>query len=330
MNELGNISITAPVLLIGFNRPNVIRESFAFIRASKPAILYVAIDQAREDVIGELQLVNEVKEIVQEVDWDCQVSFKFNETNLGAEKTVSQAVSWVLESEETVIVLEDDIIAPKAFFLFAQEMLKKYLYSEEVYMISSNQFTPYKMTTDYAFSIYGHSNGWATWRRAWDKFDLDTEVSDVYLEILNNLQDQYSEGEIKFLINRFEKMKSYGIGGSTWDLCWFYTRFINRGLTIVPNKNLTSNIGVYGLHATGITETHFRDYDETFICSNVPEEILRDVKYDLYHFKNYMHYDNAIIRRIWRRIKRICKIDNIFFNLRRKMYESKKQSILKL
>ena len=330
MDDLRHISITTPVLLIGFNRPNVIRESFAFIRASKPAILYVAIDQARDKIIGELQLVNEVKEIVQKVDWDCQVSYKFNETNLGAEKTVSQAVSWVLESQETVIVLEDDIIAPKAFLFFAQEMLKEHLNSEEVYMISSNQFTPYEVNTDYTFSIYGHTWGWATWRRAWDKFDLNIEVSNDYLEILDNSLYQFTGIERDYLKTRFEKMIINGKGGSTWDLCWFYIRFVNRGLTIVPNKNLSSNIGVYGLHATGITETHFRDYDETFICKNFPNEIFRNVSYDLYHFENYMNNDIAITRRIWRRIKRISKIDKIFFILRRKIYESKKQSILKL
>lgn len=327
MSKLKDVKITTPILLIGFNRPTVIQESFNFIRASKPQVLYVAIDFERAGVVGESELVQKVKEIVKDVNWDCKVFYKFNKINLGAEVTVSNAVSWVLESEETVIVLEDDIIAPKSFLYFAQQMLEQYKDQDDVYMISSNQFTPFKLEADYTFSIYGHTWGWATWRRAWNNFDLNIEVSNDYTEILDNSFYQFTSSERHYLKNRFEKMSSNEKGMSTWDLCWFYIRFINKGLTIVPNKNLSSNIGIYGLHATGFTETHFRDYDETFICKHFPNEIFRNVSYDLYHFKNYMNSDIAIIRRIWRRIKRISKIDKIFYNLRKKVYESKKQSI---
>lgn len=330
MNNLIGIKIFTPILLIGFNRPNVIKEAFAFIRASKPAILYVAIDQARSDVDGELQLVSEVKKIVQDVDWDCQVSYKFNETNLGAEKTVSSAVSWVLETEETVIVLEDDIIVPWSFLYFAQEMLEKYKNSDDVYMVSSNQFTPYKMDADYTFSIYGHTWGWATWRRAWNAFDLNIDVSSKYIEILEKGINQYTVEEQSFYKRRFEKMKSNGIGGSTWDLCWSYIRFINNGLTIVPKKNLSTNIGTYGLHAMGMAETHFLEYDENFVSRTHPHQILRNAAYDTYHFRNYINSNPGIIKRIWRRIRKISRIDLLFFSFKKRSYEAKKEKMLQL
>lgn len=328
MNNLTDIKIITPILLIGFNRPKVINEAFAFIRACKPTVLYVAIDQARNDVDGELQLVNEVKEIVQDVDWDCLVSYKFNETNLGAEKTVSSAVSWVLELEETVIVLEDDIIAPLSFFYFAQEMLDKYKDSSDVYMVSSNQFTPYKMNADYTFSIYGHTWGWATWRRAWCKFDLNTDVSKKYIEILEEEANQYTLEEQSFYKRRFEKMKSNGLGNSTWDLCWSYIRFVNNGLTIVPKKNLSTNIGTYGLHASGMAETHFLEYDETFISKTHPKRIVRDAHYDTYHFRNYIDANPKMPKRIWRGIRRVFRIDMLLFSMRKMSYEAKKKKML--
>lgn len=330
MNKLENLNIIVPILLIGFNRPDVIRESLNFIRAAKPAVLYFAIDQARDGIIGELELVNEVKEIVRNVDWECRVSYKFNESNLGAERTVSSAVSWVLDLEDTVIVLEDDIIAPMSFLHFAQDMLERYKDSADIYMISSNQFTPFRMDTDYTFSIYGHSNGWATWKRAWDNFDLNTGVSNEYLEILDDEYNKFSITERIFLVNRFEKMESYGRGKASWDLCWFYIRFINKGLTIVPKRNLSCNIGVYGLHATGICETHFREYDENFVCRNHPIGIRRNVEYDYHHFRTYMEENPNVLRRILVRLQKTLRIDILLLSLKRMSYEAKKKKILNL
>ena len=84
-----NFSLNTPVLLIAFNRPNISKQTFEYIRAAKPQKLYVAVDGARDTKRGEDTLVKQVKEILQNVDWPCETHYKFNETNKGAEITVS-------------------------------------------------------------------------------------------------------------------------------------------------------------------------------------------------------------------------------------------------
>lgn len=179
------IKIDVPVLVIGFNRPEVICQSFEFIRQAQPAKLYVAIDGPRADKEGEADLVEEVKAIVQQVDWECETHYRFHTENKGAEITVSSAIAWVLKQEEYVIILEDDIIAPMAFLRFAQEMLIRYKDEPRIAIVSGCNFTPLSTPNDkdYFFAKYGHSSGWATWRRVWKDFDLYREIKKEHLKL---------------------------------------------------------------------------------------------------------------------------------------------------
>lgn len=302
--------ITTPILLIAFNRPDTTRIVFNKIRDAKPLKLYVAIDGHRKNVNDEDKLVEEVKEIVKEVAWECQTYYKFNETNLGAEMTVSTAVSWVLEKEETVIVLEDDIIAPKSFLNFAQEMLIRYAESNNIYMVSSIQVTPIVMPNDedYLFGLYGHTWGWATWKRAWKKYDLYIDDFDKYLR--GNTIDclVHSRAEKKYWQKIIKEMKERGIGNSTWDYCWSYIRFKEQGLSIIPRINLSSNIGVVGLHARGQTEHHFKPYDENFVAKIHPQEIRCNIDYDKHHFKTYLNRKPLLMIRVLRKVLRILNL----------------------
>lgn len=299
--------ITTPVLFIAFNRPDVVKESFGFIRAAKPRKLFVAIDCPRHDKDNEVHLVEQVKKIVKNVDWDCQVQYKFNEKNLGAEVTVSSAVSWVLENEEYVIVLEDDIIAPFSFFHFAQEMLDMYKDIDNIYMISSCNTTPMKTNNnvDYFFAVYGHTWGWATWKRAWIKFDLyindfDQCLDDEFLD-----KHTYSLKEKRYWKSLMSKMKQMGSGNNNWDYCWMYVRFRDQALSIVPSNHLSSNIGIYGLHANGKTEHHFKSFDENFIVNKHPERIDRNIEYDKHHFKFHIIKKPSLIKRAINKLKRV-------------------------
>lgn len=305
-----NKIITAPVLLIGFNRPDVIKQSFDFIRKAKPQKLYVAIDGARKQKPNEDQLVEEVKQIVKNVDWDCETHYKFNNENRGAELTVSTAVSWVLENEEYVIVLEDDIIAPLSFLNFAQEMLLKYANNESIYMISSCQPTPINMPNneDYLFGIYGHIWGWATWKRAWKNFDLNINDFDDFLKSgnINNLVQNNTEK--KRWLSTINQMKRRGKGNNTWDICWGYIRFKERGLSIIPRVHLSSNIGVDGLHSKGQTSAHYREFDDNFVATVHPKEIIQNREYDKYHFENHINRRPSLIQRAFGKILRILKL----------------------
>jgi len=304
------IKIHVPVLVIGFNRPDVIRRTFDLVCQAQPLKLYVAIDGPRVDKEGEANLVEEVKAIVQKVDWECETYYKFHAENKGAEVTVSSAIAWVLEKEEYVIVLEDDIIAPMAFLRFAQEMLIRYKDEPRIAIVSGCNFTPIPTPNDedYFFAKYGHSWGWATWRRVWKDFNLHTEIKEEHLklEFLKTITN--STKEAKYYRKLFKRLRNNGISNNTWDFIFLYSNRVKNMCAIVPKVNLTSNIGTFGLHAKGVTEHHFRKYDESFVVEKHPDSIKCFKKYDEYHFKYYI--DNPMRKKIINTLKLIFKIKN--------------------
>lgn len=304
MNEQCNI----PVLLIAFNRPDTTSVVFQKIRDAQPKKLFVAVDGPRKNKIGEKELIERVKIIVQKIDWPCETYYHFSEINKGAEITVSSAITWVLEKEEYVIVLEDDIIASLSFFRFAEEMLIKYKDNERISLVSGCNFTPSFIDNeyDYFFTKYGHIWGWATWRRAWKYFNLYSEIDEKHLKYDFLKTICYSKKEIIFYRRKFQRIRNNGIGKSTWDAIANYIFWVNRFLCIVPKVNLTSNIGIYGFHAKGRTEHHFRSYDENFTIIKHPNEICPNVKYDIYHFENYIIKNNSfnLTTRLFRKMKR--------------------------
>lgn len=299
--------INTPILIIAFNRPEISKETFAFLGYSKPLKIYLAVDGPRPDRPGEDKLVNQVKDVYSNPAWDCKIMKKFNSTNMGAEKTVSNAVSWVLSYEESVIVLEDDILAPYSFLNFAQEMLQKYKNTDNVYQICGAQFTPYDiLETDYVFSFYGHTGcGWATFRRAWEKFDLNIDDFDQYLNN-NDLKKQFAtRGQINRAIRFVKRMKLVGKGNSNWDKCWSYCRLKNKGLSIVPRVNLTRNIGIFGLHGDGLKDFQKIEFDNEFVAKKHPKDIAVNKEYDLFHYQKYLYI--PFLKKVYLKIHSIIK-----------------------
>ena len=161
---MGEFKLETPVLFLVFNRPDTTAQVFEAIRQAKPPRLYVASDGAREDKEGELEKVKQVREIVSQVDWNCEVKTLFRDKNLGCKIAVSSAIDWFFEQEEMGIILEDDCLPHPTFFRFCQELLERYRDDERIGMISGNNFQFGRKCTDYSyyFSMYSHIWGWAS------------------------------------------------------------------------------------------------------------------------------------------------------------------------
>ena len=247
---------------------------------------------------------------VKRVDWDCDVNYKINENNLGAEITVSEAIKWVFKTEEYAIILEDDIVAPLSFFKFAQEMLMKYKDDDRFCIVTSNNSTPIKLPNDedYFFAKYGHTWGWATWKRAWKDYDLNKEIKDEHLDLQYLSQMTNTRKEALYYKKLFTRLKNAGKGNNTWDYMRVYTHFVSGQLSIIPSVNLSSNIGVVGLHARGKTDSHYRLYDENFTVRNHPSKIDCNIEFDKHHFKKHINHRSSLIKRAYKKALRILKL----------------------
>ena len=106
---MNNIEIPeAPVLLITFNRPDYTLQVVEKIRQAKIKKLYIANDGPREGNMDDQKAREEIKNIIDSIDWDCEVHTLFQEKNLGCGWGPANAITWAFENEDRLIILEDD------------------------------------------------------------------------------------------------------------------------------------------------------------------------------------------------------------------------------
>ncbi len=164
----------SPILLLVFNRPDTTRQVFETIRAARPPRLYVAADGPRPGRAGEAERCAEVRELTTQIDWPCELKTLFRNENLGCKIGVSSAIDWFFQNEPEGIILEDDVVPLPSFFLYCDVLLDRYRNDIRVGVISgSNLVSNHLMLEEsYFFSRYNHIWGWASWRRAWDHYDV--------------------------------------------------------------------------------------------------------------------------------------------------------------
>lgn len=246
------------VLLLVFNRPDTTKKVLGQIRKVKPKRLYVGCDAARATKIGEDQVVGEVRSIIQEmVDWECELHTLYQTQNLGCKMAVSGALSWFFEQEEMGIILEDDCLPDLSFFSYCEELLLRFKDDESIFMISGNNFQRGNKVTSYSYyySWLTHIWGWASWRRSWQKVDLEMKNWEEFKRNGGVSQIYPNRTYAKAWERTFER---YLAGKyNTWDYPLLFASWWHRQLTVLPEVNLVTNIGFGGVntHTSNDTQT---------------------------------------------------------------------------
>lgn len=244
--------LTTPVLLIAFNRPDLTQKVLQQIAQVRPRQLYIAIDGPRNS--ADLIQIKQVKKLLRTVNWDCQIHTHYSSYNLGCKYGPVSAMAWFFRHEEMGIILEDDVVACPEFFFFCETLLRKYKTKRKIGSISGNnfQFGWKNNHSSYYFSRYSHSCGWATWRRAWELYDVHIRSWPKLKQakLLNRVFSDWS-GRIYWQI-LFNDIYAQDYV-SVWDYQWCLSMWANEMLGIIPNQNLVSNIGFGNSNATHTT-----------------------------------------------------------------------------
>ena len=165
------ILFETPVLILGFRRPANITRIIDAIRPSTPQKIFFAVDGPRSGKTEELTLVLQTQKAIKSIDWECDVRVRFRDQNLGIRKAVPDAVSWVLDSNSEVIVIEDDAIPGPDLLDFMKNQLENFRDDSSVAHVSGYNLVPREKlsrpTDLIRRSIYPESYLWGTWARAW-------------------------------------------------------------------------------------------------------------------------------------------------------------------
>jgi len=247
-----------PVLLTIFNRPDKTRAVIENLRQIKPKQLFIAADGPRPNRPEDIEKCRLARQEATAVDWDCAIKTMFLDDNKGCDPAVSSAIDWFFQNVECGIILEDDCIVHPHFFTFCGELFVRYADDQRIMQISS--LSPYEAREhpyDYHFSrMFRCSGGWGTWRRAWKYFTADMHrYSD---EEAHALLKAYHPDRAKCL-QLYRKLLEFKKGSfNNWDFQWNIACYAQNGLSVVPERNLMTNIGF------GEDSTHTQDMNPVF------------------------------------------------------------------
>ena len=251
-----------PILFLIYNRPGETEKVFDAIRRIKPTKIFIAADGPNPLKIGDDELCDKTRStVLEKIDWPAEVKTNFLNSNLGCGRAVSRAISWFFDEVGEGIILEDDCLPSDTFFYWCEYCLKKYIKDDSISAVSGTNFllNRYPRIDGYYRSHISGIWGWATWRSRWDLFDFEMIEFDelAYFTILNEIfrSKPYS----RHITNITKLVKDGEI--DTWDIQWLFSIYKRKNLTLMPNKNLVTNIGKIGAHHK-LNENPFLDLEK--------------------------------------------------------------------
>lgn len=297
------MSFSTPIALLIFNRPKLTNILFEKIAQIQPQKLLVVADGPRSS--EEAKKCEECRAIIDKIDWKCEVLTNFSDVNLGCKKRVSSGLDWVFSEVEEAIILEDDCIPVPSFFSFCQTLLEYYRHDERIMVISGDNFVENESDSSYRFSKYNHIWGWASWRRAWKYYDVEMKSWPEYKQ--GNFIASVCEhpAEQKYWTDIFDSVFAGSV--NSWAYQWTYTCWSQSGLSVLPNSNLISNIGV------GSDATHTKSESSLLKMPTAdiwdikhPSFMVRDINADYYTFEHY--YGDKLMKNHHRLLAKFKKI----------------------
>jgi hypothetical protein len=292
--------LDTPVVVVVFNRPDFTERLFRALAQAKPSKLFVIADGPRSQ--AEAAVCAETLAITRRVSWDCDVEENIAEVNLGCRQRCASGFDWVFSHVEAAIILEDDCFPDPTFFPFCERMLEQYRDDPRVMMVTgSNYLGTWKAERQtYHFSYFGSPWGWASWRRAWNFYDVTMRA----------WGDEGSRSRVREVLadeecfalqaRRFDYVLANPAESHSWDLPWSFARLLNAGLTVVPSSNLITNLGCLG----------GRSLPPTHPIANLPttplrlpivlqDRVVADRRYDRLHIERlYEGFDHPPVNEI--------------------------------
>ena len=239
--------VDVPVAVIFFARPETLVHTFNRIKEARPSRLYLIQDGPRANRPDDPENIQKCRDIVADVDWDCDVKTNYSEVNLSCGTRPFTGISWAMEQEDRLIIIEDDAVPDVTFFAYCAELLEHYKDDQRVAMITAANLLGEWMSPkgSYFFGKSGQISCWATWRRCWEKIDSELEFVDdeEAMRLLACTMDSHTyKRDFKGIRKYREQIKS-GAKLTYWSTKWNYMKHLQHGLVIIPKRNMVENIG---------------------------------------------------------------------------------------
>lgn len=308
--------IDVPVAINFFARPNDLKKTFSVIQKVKPKVLFLIADGPRKNVPSDIENVRKCREVVENIEWECEVHRYYSDQNKGLFRTYFDAMDQVFQIVDRCVFLEDDLVVSESFFEFCRQMLIKYENDLRVHFITGlNYMGIYdEPDGDYFFCGEGSIWGYALWKRTYESMNLNFRNNPYAIRCCKDVARQVKPG--------YEKRIDKTVINPMWEghipHVEFYKnflRFSENQIYIVPCKNMVSNIGVGSdsMHSADNLKKIPKGYAQLFYMKTYemsfplkhPQFMVRDLKYE--RFVNRKLAWNSPFRQAWRKIVALLK-----------------------
>lgn len=232
------------VLLIGFNRPENLSQRMIELSKNRPSRLYISID-GTDNAENRRRIVTNIENGSKQYFDPSTINLNILSKNMGLSRHIQSAVSKILETEEEVIILEDDIRISNTFVVQLNYGYQLYANSANFGTIGGFSGVPFfsgikrnywRETT--TFSAWG----WMIGRNSWSKYSIQIPKGDLE-EQLRGSKSWHSLSKTQKIVwlHRFEKVRANP--SLTWDYQMQFMCFKNDLINILPLFRICENVG---------------------------------------------------------------------------------------
>lgn len=250
------IFMNGAVLLIGFNRPQLLQDRLKELDELIDAgiNIYVSIDGPRPGNLHDESAHMEIKSILDGYSRNKRINFLYSPSNKGCDKHIFDSISHVLSLKKFVIVIEDDVAMSQAA---TQEILNKAM---DIYNLGKLNPVVAMSGAFFKFApiqnIWRKSNYFSAWGFAvnenfWNLHQqtLAQTNPDVIEELKSNSATWVETSQRK------QQIWNERIGRTNYDYLIQRTIFLRGINTIAPLFRISDNLG-HGI--IGAAHTRFR------------------------------------------------------------------------
>jgi hypothetical protein len=234
----------APIALFIYKRPEHARRTISSLRACPgyaESPLYVFADGPKSH--ADAPAVQATRATARELLGPRAV-FVERDQNRGLANSIIAGTTELCERHGRVVVIEDDLVLAPQFLQFLNEGLERYENEPRVMQVAGHMFDVPSLadSQEALFLPMTTSWGWATWKRAWDRFDPSASG---WRERLVGAEaerfDLFGRCDYSGMLRR--QMNG---GIDSWAIRWYYSVFTLDGLVLFPPRTLARHEGQDG------------------------------------------------------------------------------------
>jgi hypothetical protein len=240
-----------PVLLIGYNRPNLLKSRLFEISKMHLNYLYISIDGGSDEMdVNQLYTWPSIKSISKN---KVKLNITKRPINLGLTKHIVQSISEVLENHNSIIVVEDDIVLGANFVKNISNGLE--LLNEQNKVGTVGAFSPLNFRDKNFYknawrkSKYFSCWGWGCTKSTWNYYNEKLPDKNFDKE-LENSSSWNSLSKFQKLIWRSRFQRVILDSTYTWDIQMQYASFLNDFTNLLPIFRFVDNEGFLDEKAT--------------------------------------------------------------------------------